>query len=97
MAFMVTIGAATYASTPHYRKRYMYLDLLNANTKYPRKYIWKMEVPLKIKVFMWFFHRKVISNKDNLIKRIGHRLTHVVYVIACNPYKHLFFSAHLLK
>jgi hypothetical protein len=27
------------------------------------------KVPLKIKVFMWFLHRKVLLTKDNLIKR----------------------------
>jgi hypothetical protein len=46
----------------------MYLDYMNGHTKYLRKYIWKMKVPLKIKIFMWFFHRKVILTKDNLIK-----------------------------
>jgi hypothetical protein len=47
----------------------MYLDLLDDDTKYLKKYIWKMKVPLKIKIFMWFLHRKVILTKDNLIKR----------------------------
>jgi hypothetical protein len=28
-----------------------------------------MKVPLKIKVFMWFLHQKVILTKDNLVKR----------------------------
>jgi hypothetical protein len=47
----------------------MYLDLLDDDTKFLKKYIWKRKVPLKIKVFMWFLHRKVILRKDNLIKR----------------------------
>jgi hypothetical protein len=47
----------------------MYLDLLDDDTKYHKKYIWKIKVPLKIKVFMWFLHRKVILTKDNLVKR----------------------------
>jgi hypothetical protein len=47
----------------------MYLDMLDDDTKYLKKYIWKMKVPLKIKVFMWFFNRKVILTKDNLLKR----------------------------
>jgi hypothetical protein len=47
----------------------MYLDLLNDDTKYLKKYIRKMKVPLKIKVFMWFLHRKVILTKDNLARR----------------------------
>ena len=47
----------------------MYLDLLNNQPKYMHKFIWKMKVPLKIKIFMWLLHRKVILTKDNLIKR----------------------------
>ena len=47
----------------------MYLDYLNGHTVFLRKYIWKMKVPLKIKIFMWFLHRKVILTKDNLRKR----------------------------
>jgi hypothetical protein len=46
----------------------MYLDLLHDDTKYMKKYVWKMKVPLKIKIFIWFRHRKVILTKDNLIK-----------------------------
>jgi hypothetical protein len=38
----------------------MYLDLMNDYTKYMHKYIWKMKVPLKIKIFMWLFHHKVL-------------------------------------
>jgi hypothetical protein len=47
----------------------MYLDLLDDDTKFLKKYISKMKVPLKIKVFMWFLHRRVILTKDNLINR----------------------------
>jgi hypothetical protein len=47
----------------------MYLDYLNGHTKFLKKYIWKMKVPLKIKIFMWFLNRKVILTKDNLAKR----------------------------
>jgi hypothetical protein len=28
-----------------------------------------MKVPLKIKIFMWFLHRREILTKDNLVKR----------------------------
>jgi hypothetical protein len=47
----------------------MYLDLLNGNTGYLHKYLWKIKVPLKVKIFMWFVHWKEILTKDNLIKR----------------------------
>jgi hypothetical protein len=33
------------------------------------KYIWKMKIPLKTKVFAWYLRRGVILTKDNLAKR----------------------------
>jgi hypothetical protein len=47
----------------------MYLDILEDDTKYLKRYIQNMKVPLKINVFMWFLQRKVILTKDNLVKR----------------------------
>jgi hypothetical protein len=46
-----------------------YANFVNDHTKYVQKYLWKMKVPLKIGIFMWFLHRKVILTKDNLLKR----------------------------
>jgi hypothetical protein len=47
----------------------LYAELMNGNTKFLRKYLWKMKVPLKIRIFMWFLNRKEILTKDNLVKR----------------------------
>jgi hypothetical protein len=47
----------------------LYADFLNDHTKYLQKYLWKMKVPLKIRIFMWFLHKKVMLTKDNLLKR----------------------------
>jgi hypothetical protein len=47
----------------------MYNDLLSGHTVSLKKHIWKLKVPLKIKIFMWFLHKKVILTKDNLAKR----------------------------
>ena len=30
---------------------------------------WKLRIPLKIKIFMWYFRRGVLLTKDNLAKR----------------------------
>jgi hypothetical protein len=46
----------------------MYLDYMNGHTVYLHKYIQKMKVPLKIKIVMWFLHRKVTLTKDNLTR-----------------------------
>jgi hypothetical protein len=47
----------------------MYIDYMDDHTKYLHKYLWKIKVPLKIRFFMWFLHKKVLLIKDNLIKR----------------------------
>jgi hypothetical protein len=35
-------------------------------------YLWKLKIPLKIKVFLWLLYKKVILTKDNLVKRNWH-------------------------
>jgi hypothetical protein len=72
----------------------MYLDLLDNDTKYLKKYIWKMKRPLKIKVFMLFLHRKVILTKDNLVKRNWAGNETCCFLIRRNPYNTLFLNAH---
>jgi hypothetical protein len=47
----------------------MYLDLMQGHTVFLRKYLWKLKIPLKIKIFMWFLNNKVLLTKDNLLKR----------------------------
>ena len=44
----------------------MYVDFMNGYTIFLRKYIWKLKVPLKIKILMWFLVNKVILMKDKL-------------------------------
>jgi hypothetical protein len=46
-----------------------YTDLMNRHTRFLHKYLWKIKVPLKIKIFMWFLYKKVLLTKDNLAKR----------------------------
>jgi hypothetical protein len=75
----------------------MYLDLLDDDTKYLKKYIWKMKVPLKIKVFMWFLHRKVILTKDNLIKRNWNGNESCCFCDDKESIQHLFFECPLAK
>jgi hypothetical protein len=80
-----------------YTVKSMYMDLINDNTKYLRKYIWKMKVPLKIKVFMWFLHRKVILTKDNLVKRNSTGSELCCFCDRKESIQHLFFDRTLAK
>jgi hypothetical protein len=75
----------------------MYLDMLDDDTKYLKKYIWKMKLPLKIKVFMGFFHRKIILIKDNLLKRNWNGNESCCFCDSKESIQHLFFECPLAK
>jgi hypothetical protein len=46
----------------------MYKALLYSEAPiYKNKHIWKMKIPLRIKVFAWYLRRGVILIKDNLV------------------------------
>ena len=38
----------------------MYVDVINSSVIPSSKHVWKVKVPLRIKVFMWFVHKQVI-------------------------------------
>ena len=45
-----------------------YMDLINSGPLSRSLHIWKVKIPLRIKIFMWFVHKQVILTKENLIK-----------------------------
>ena len=75
----------------------MYLDLMSDHTVFLRKYIWKMKVPLKIKIFMWFLYQKVILTKDNLAKRNWNGSKKCCFCDQDETIQHLFFSCPFAK
>jgi hypothetical protein len=87
-------GLTTYGT---FTVKSMDLDLLDDDTKYLKKYIWKMKVPLKIKAFMWFLHRKVLLTKDNLIKRNWTGNEKCCFCDNKESIQHLFFECALAK
>ena len=75
----------------------MYEDLMNGHTRYLRKYLWKLKIPLKIKVFMWFLHNKVLLTKDNLAKRRWQGCTKCSFCGSEETIEHLFISCPFAK
>jgi hypothetical protein len=60
-------------------------------------YLWKIKIPLKIKIFLWLLYRETILTKDNLVKRNWHGNEMCSF---CNNYEtiqHLFFNCELAK
>jgi hypothetical protein len=75
----------------------MYADIMNGHTVFLRKYIWKIKVPLKIKIFMWFLYKKVILTKDNLAKRNWNGCKKCAFCDANESINHLFFDCPFAK
>src|SRR4051812_32133728 len=75
----------------------MYLDLMNGHTRICRKYLWKIKIPLKIKIFMWFLNNKVLLTKDNLAKRNWNGSSKCGFCDANEMIDHLFLSCPFAK
>jgi hypothetical protein len=75
----------------------MYLDLMQGHTIFLRKYLWKLKIPLKIKIFMWFLNSKVLLTKDNLIKRNWKGCTKCCFCNESETVQHLFINCPFVK
>ena len=58
---------------------------------------WKLKVPLKIKIFLWYLNKGVILTKDNLIKRKWKGDAKCCFCNCDETIRHLFFECHLAK
>jgi hypothetical protein len=75
----------------------MYIDYMDDHTKYLQKHLWKIKVPLKIRIFMWFLHRRVLLTKDNLAKRKWQGSQKYCFCDQKETVQHLFISCPLAK
>ena len=53
----------------HSTVRSMYEFLINQGTPFQNKFIWKLKILLKIKIFIWSLQQGGILTKDNLAKK----------------------------
>jgi hypothetical protein len=75
----------------------MYLDLINAGPIPKSSHIWKIKVPLRIKILGWFVHKEVILTKDNLAKRRWEGCKRCCFCDQDENIKHLFLKCPLTK
>jgi hypothetical protein len=73
----------------------MYNDLLQGVGVPAKCLAWKIKVPLKIKVFMWYLKQGVILTKDNLDKRMWNGCTKCCFCSAEESIQYLFFDCHM--
>lgn len=75
----------------------IYSFLINNANVFYNKSLWKLKVPLHIKIFMWYLLGDVILTKDNLSRRNWQENKKCVF---CDLYKsipHLFFMCHYTR
>jgi hypothetical protein len=77
--------------------RSMYNALINNVKIFYFKPLWKMKIPLKIKIFMWYLIRGVPLTKDNLDKRRWQGSKKCVFYDSNESIQHLFFKCHYAR
>jgi hypothetical protein len=75
----------------------MYLHLLNQHAPFHHKFIWKIKISLKIKIFFWYLQRGIILTKDNLARKDGKGSQKCCFYNINETIKHLFFGCHHAK
>ena len=75
----------------------MYKDMMNGHTWFLRKYLWKLKIPVKIKVFVWFLNRKVLQSKDNIARRKWQGCTKCSFCGSEEMVEHFFISCPFAK
>jgi hypothetical protein len=75
----------------------MHQAFLDTNVVPNNSYLWKIKVPLKIRVFLWLLWREVILTKDNLVKRNWNGNVMCNFLAILRPYNIYFLIVHLLS
>jgi len=72
-----------------------YRGLINQNVPNVNKGLWKLKIPLKIKIFLWYLRCGVILTKDNLPKRNYRGNQSVFSIMKIKQYNICFLTAIL--
>jgi hypothetical protein len=75
----------------------MYRSLLGVQALPYNTLIWKLKLPLKIKVFMWHLYKGVILTKDNLARQRWQGDRKCCFYSSDETIQHLLFDYHYAK
>jgi len=77
--------------------RSMYEHLVCDGLVRQDKLIWKLKLPLKIKIFFWYIKKGVVLTKDNLARRNWKGSKKYVFCAHDESIQRLFFDCHYAK
>lgn len=75
----------------------MYKKLMYGNVIPRKSFIWKLRLPLKIKIFLWYLKEGVILTKDNLAKRRWKGSLRCCFCRSNETIQHLFFDCPMIR
>jgi hypothetical protein len=75
----------------------MYNDLVLRSGTPVNCWAWKVKIPLKIKMFIWYLKNGVVLTKDNLVKRQWKGCTKCCFCDVSESIQHLFFDCPMAK
>jgi hypothetical protein len=75
----------------------MYKAIMYREVVPKKDMIWKLRIPLKIKIFLWYLKNGVILTKDNLAKRKWKGNVKCCFCDSNESIQHLFFDCILAR
>ena len=69
----------------------MYDALVHNEVPSDNRKLWKLKIPLRVKIFLWFLNKGVILTRDNLARRNWQGSKKCVFCNHNESIKHLFF------
>jgi hypothetical protein len=76
-----------------FKVRSMYHGMFIGNI-WDNRLLWKLKLPLKIKIFLWYLNKGVTLIKDNLVRRNWIGSTKCVFCDRDETIQYLFFNCH---
>ncbi|XP_066166986.1 uncharacterized protein [Oryza sativa Japonica Group] len=86
-----------YHQNGQFSVRSMYLALINNGCIDRNKFIWKLKIPLKIKIFIWYLLKGVVLTKDNLARLNWNGCLRCCFCMKNESIQHLFMDCHYAK
>jgi hypothetical protein len=80
-----------------YTVKSLYLVLISNGLTNMNKQLWKLKVPLKIKIFMWYLKREVVLTKDNLVRHNWDGRKQCIFCLRDESIQHLFFECYYAR
>jgi len=77
--------------------RSLYLHLIDTKPPFVHRKLWKIKIPLKIKIFLWFLQRDVVLTKDNLTTKNWKGSQKCVWCNKNGTIQHLFIDCPFTK